>query len=184
MKNLIKLYDKTTSHERAAGRSWYWDAQAFCEFTARKYGLSLSQVCGIVSALSPACSWQRNKQETTWLIESNLEDYEVEPLNFTTYGNNIVKAQRIYSGDDPGQLFSLKTGAKTFNFYHNMLEPHNPDFVTIDRHALTAIDSKLIHQPTKNQYQTIADHFKRSACELGMIPCQFQAIIWIHVKNN
>lgn len=165
MRNLAKLFNKLTDTEIKHGERWYLAANEYCQFLADKYGLSMEQVCGIVSALSPACSWERNKLEAEYLILSNLEGYDLEPFRFTSYGNNVVKAQRIYAGEK------------------DLFNPIN--YCTIDRHAIFAATGEYPFKGlTLKQYEVIATHYKKAALKLGILPCQFQAMIWVVVKNN
>lgn len=178
MKNLSKLFNKADK----SGLNWYNEANGFCIELSAKYGLSLSQVCAVVSALSPACNWEQNKRDTIGLIETvkGLRKYKHK---FGTYGANVLKARRILSGELlPENAFSLKTGAKTFNFYHNLLEPDNVNWVTIDRHAYTIATGEPYKALTKNQYSKIADYYKETARKLSLIPCQLQAVLWVDYR--
>lgn len=175
MRNLAKLFNQSDK----SGMNWYNDGHEFCKELATKYNLSLSQVCAVVSALSPGTNWEVNKRDAIGLIESYL-DLRKYKHKFTTYGANVVKAQKILSGEiEPGKAFSLKTGPKTYNFYRNLLEPNNPDFCTIDRHAYTIATGETYKSLTPKQYKDIAMHYTKAAAKVGILPCQLQAVLWV-----
>lgn len=178
MRNLSKLFDKADK----SGLNWYNEANEFCKEIANRYNLSLSQVCAIVSALSPGTNWDVNKRDSIGLIETSkgLRNYK---HNYTTYGKNVLKARRILSGELlPENAFSLKTGAKTFNFYHNLLEPDNVNYLTVDRHCYTIATNETYKSLTPKQYEKIANHYIETARRLSLIPCQLQAVLWVDYR--
>src|SRR5690348_11108139 len=122
MSNLIKKYNQVIDH---SGKDWYRQGHSWACAVAEKY--SLVTVCGIISALSPATNWEQNKRDTINLIKGT------KGYKCGTYGGNVAKARQILKTGIP--KFSRKTGAKTYNFFHNLLEPDNSAFVTIDRHG-------------------------------------------------
>jgi len=184
MKNLVTQFKRLTTKELVHGKRWYQSANEYCLFLADRYGLSHSQVCGIVSALSPGTSWERNKLEAEFLIASNIEGYEIEDLRFTTYGSNVLKAMKIRDGGDPDKLFNPKTGAKTYNFYHNLLEPENKDYICLDRHMIYVATGTYKYVLTPARYKIMAESYRKLANKLGWIPCELQAALWVGVQND
>jgi len=184
MRNLIHLYEQMTIVEKKQGMIWYQIAHDYAAHLASKYSHSLPSVCGIIAALSPSCRWERNKLEAEWLMQANLEDFEMEPFNFTTYGQGVIKAQRIYSSDLV-DWFNEKTGPKTFNFYHNIYSPNDPDYTTIDRHSYYTLFGKYkdtgIHLAL---YRKCAEQYVKAAKKLNILPNQLQAILWLGVQND
>jgi hypothetical protein len=184
MKNLIHLYEQMTIVEKEQGMVWYQEAHDYAAHLADKYSHSQNAVCGIIAALSPSCRWERNRLEAEWLMQSNLEDFEMEPFNFTTYGQGVIKAQRIYSGEK-FDWFNEKTGPKTYHFYNNILNPESPEWITLDRHAYyAATGEKLINGLKIAPYRKMAEHYKKAAKKLNILPNQLQAILWLGVQND
>jgi hypothetical protein len=181
MKNLTKLYNKITN--KAEGLSWYTEGHYFCKNTGEKYGIPLPIVCAILSALSPASNWERNKLETITLIRGAR--HGEGSFKFTTYGQNVIKATDILEGRrDPYKSFSMKTGAKTYNFFHNLLEPLDSQYVTIDRHAYRIATGEEYISIGIGKYREIADHYRRSADRIGILPCQLQAVLWVWYREQ
>lgn len=179
MKNLIYIFKKSDK----SGLNWYREAHDFCVKVAEKYCLPLNKVCGVVSALSPGTNWEQNKKDSVNLIESFLGSER--KFKFTTYGQNVVKAFRILRETaSPETFFNLKTGAKTYNFYFNILDPANGEYVTIDRHAYTIATGETYKGLTPKTYRTIAAHYIASAKRLGILPSQLQAALWVDYRQK
>ena len=175
MKNLALIYRKI---EEKKGANWYFEANHFARNVAKSYQVDFKKVCAILSALSPGVNWEQNKKETVTLIRIN-QGLHTKKFNFSTYGHNVVKAQKIYDGDiDPDKAFSLKTSPKTYNFYHNIVHPESPDYVTIDRHAFRIATGEEYDRISPKQYRELAAHYKRAAKRLGILPNILQSVLW------
>jgi hypothetical protein len=174
MKNLVNLFHQTDR----TGLNWYVDANKFCREVSEKHGIPLPNVCAIVSALSPGVEWSRNKQEALQLIRGKRS-------GFTTYGQNVIKAIKALTHPNPIELFSPKTGAKTYNFFMAILQPERSDTVVIDRHAFRVATGKdYVGGLKPGQYRIIADHYIKAARKLGILPNQLQAVLWVWYRNN
>lgn len=188
--NLEKVFKSIKKSEINQNKNWYKTASIYANYLSNKFCIDYDKICGVISALSPACSWSQNKKDTEKMIFCYANDLNYNDFNFSTYGANVGKAWSIlkYNGKDIlNSFFSLKTGSKTYNFFMNILQPENNNFVTIDRHAIAIFlgqkksGSKAI---TPKQYRDIANVYIESAANVGLLPCQFQAILWSnHVKN-
>lgn len=166
---LLSKYKQVTDH---SGLNWYREGNAWCQRVAEKHGLHLVTVCAIVSALSPACNWEQNKRDAVAII-TGKKGYKCG-----TYGNNVAKARAILKDDIP--RFNVKTGAKTYNFYHNLLEPDNSTFVTIDRHAyLIATGETYSSGLHTAKYNRIKEQYVKAAKKLGILPNELQAVLWV-----
>lgn len=178
MKNLLKLL---TNRD---GKDWYREANKFCNEIAEQYQLELPIVVAILSAMSPGTNWEQNKKDAVNLIRANGNAH-TKQFRFTTYGKNVIKAQNIYSGKlRPDEAFNPRTGAKTYNFYHNILNPDAEHFVTIDRHAFTIATGEPYVQPHLAKYERVADHYRRFAKLVGLLPSELQAILWVSYRKE
>lgn len=174
-KNLTKLYLALQRPET----QWYKDANKWCKQVADKNGLPLANVCAIVSALSPSTNWGDNKKQALQLIKGKRS-------GFTTYKQGVNKAIAALTSPEPGKLFNEKTGPKTYHFYHNLLQPENPNYVTVDRHFWAIVTGKSYEVGTRiAQYRPIVETCKRHAKRLGLVPCELQAALWVaHREQN
>lgn len=175
VENILARYNRASTAQIEAGLVWYEEAHNY----AKSLGVPIANAAAVISALSPACSWETNKRDAKAMVEKR------KGYRFSSYGPNVAKAQRCLQ--DPGQ-FSEKTGAKTLNFYHNILDPSNPHWVTIDRHAAAVAEGRTNSgsvRLTVKQYRAYAAAYKEAAFRVGLLPCQLQAIVWIeHIESQ
>ena len=182
MRNLFKIYQALP--DKQEGLDWYVLGYEFCKKLSEKYSQPLPVVCAIVSALSPATNWEQNKKDAVRLLESNEKG--LSSKSFTTYGQNVRKAHAILEDKlDPLNAFSMKTGPKTYNFFHNLLNPYDSDYVTVDRHAYTIAVGANNGRISPLLYKKISDGYRRAAGKAGILPNQLQAVLWVtHRKEN
>lgn len=179
MKNLALLFERSDK----SGLSWYAGANDFVNKVAANYSLPVDRVAAVVSTLSPGTNWEQNKKDSINLIESMSGNRR--KFKFTTYGQNVVKAFRILDENAiPESYFSLKTGPKTLNFFYNLWQPDNPDFVTIDRHAYTVATGEQYIRLTVKQYRDVAEHYMRAAKRLDILPNQLQSTLWVDYRKK
>jgi hypothetical protein len=170
-----------------AGKSWYREASIFAEDVANVAGVSKEIAVGIIAALSPQCSWPNNKQSAINLL------YTGEATGYTGYKVNIAKARRIIAGENIDTVLGKgsRYGAKVRAFYDNILNPSTSEHVTIDTHAIRAaydiadVPRDLIRAVFESKLNVeVQDAYKKVAKEFNLVPCQFQAIVWLVVKEN
>ena len=180
VKNILAIYGQASEDEIQGGLSWYADAHNFAREQAEKHGLSIEIVAGIVSALSPGTDWERNKADAMQVLAGN------ESHGFGSYGHNVRKAFEIRAVGQQERVEKYFPADKTFNFYHNIVNPAAAKYVTIDRHALsvgigaTRADKTV----TKVEYRELARHYNLAAKKLGILPQQVQAVTWVVWRNR
>jgi hypothetical protein len=186
---LVKIEEKfllAEDHHIEAGLSWYDNANTWVTMTSLNYDVPADKVAKIVAVLSPGSKWERNKRDA-WLLLSwaNLTEEQITNLPFGTYKANVRKAWRVYH--DLEDL--LPKSQKTFAFYRNIML--DPDHVTVDRHAITAIggvkflnkiaskSASGAYSLTEYRYKKAADAYKNMANKYNLTPYQLQAIVWM-----
>lgn len=182
--NIIDTFNRATTETKQAGLLWYAEANAFAQGLAWDYKLSLEQVCDIIAALSPACSWEVNKADAKRIIEAYYHRglAGAQAVTVSSYGPNKTKALNILNA---GFALSSANGLKTWNFSANILLPIYSDYVTIDRHAKRVYDGVIQNGSvvvSPKEYAIIKQAYKDAAKELGLIPCQLQAVTWLQHK--
>lgn len=118
---LLAAHDKTTASQRERGRLWYPVAHDFARYIA---GGDVTMGAGVIAALSQQKEWELNKRMADAFING-------DPMGH--FPDALRKAAAIMAGADPGDV--LPMALKTGNFYRNILDPSDPDPVTVDRHA-------------------------------------------------
>lgn len=179
VKNVIDTYFVVAAkpEQYKNGILWYATAHKFVFDLSVAYGKSLQHMAGIVAALSPQLSWERNKICAVKFCAGMANSTNVMAIGAT--GPNIRKAIRIWNGEN---ALDVLGGMKVISFYHNLLliDTH----VTVDRHAASiamfgdngeksgsiALSDKL--------YVIIADAYRKAAAILGYDAYILQAIVW------
>ena len=178
IQNLQLALHKSTMGEFDSGMDWYELAKESIE-VMRKYHFpwySASQVTGIVAILSPNLHWESNIQA--------MKEFMVSQRVLAT--KQATSAAKKWLQDQ--YQFNFKTGPKISNFYHNLMDPKDPNYVTIDRHAIRAwlgpIHARRFDDDhgriglNHKSYQIIAEHYKEVASHYDILPNQLQAICW------
>ena len=188
--NILKVYKVSADYER---NDWYREAHNFgVEVSTflksfRNYNITVNQVLGIVSALSPLKEWEKNKEIAIDFILTG---------DCGHMGANKRKARQILDIDIDvcecdGQhldlsyvddkILEILSGPKTSRFYMNMMYPDGTG-VTVDRHAIaiaigrTATDKE--QSLTPKAYEFIEKCYIMTAETLGLDPLHLQSITW------
>jgi hypothetical protein len=148
---------------------------------AGKFHVSLETSAGVIAALSPGRNWTENIYDAeTFLAEySKGARGRYLPAVGTYGGKNLRKAERIAAGADPLDVLG---GPKVRAFYRCIVNPESREDVCIDRHSKCAAygvktaENSLVKL---SEYDHIADHYRRCARQVGVLPNQFQAVVWV-----
>lgn len=184
VRNVSNTYKEADEEQRASGALWYphaYDLATDIGRTARlRVGGSESTLpdhvrgAGIIAALSPQMPWQHN------LVEARRMANEGKAGHTRDF---VGKARAIREGEHPLDVLG---GNKVRNFYGNIVEPDDPDPVTIDRHAHDlAIGRKFPQESDRGlgsakRYGHFADAYRAAAEHLGVEhPNQIQATTWL-----
>jgi hypothetical protein len=173
------------------GHNWYARANDYATSLAYECGKSVETTSAVISAVSPGITWYQNKLIARQLCLASVGNFSRElAVNFPmrgAYRRNANKAWNILQGKDPYKLMSPITGPKTFNFWHNIMEPSSKRYVTIDRHAYSiALGEKTTkaYRIDAKRYALVSDLYKQAAKDLGVIPCQLQATVWLAHRDR
>ena len=178
--NIVNKYREASPEMLKGGSEWYERAHDI----AHKLGSgNVERGAGVIAALSPQMGWGRNvdmaKEMFTHGTALQTED-------------NLKKATRIHEGEDPREVLG---GHKVRSFYENILNPANPEPVTIDRHAHDlALGMKFkgsgggvkgeagsdLGLGAMGRYNHFVHAYKHAAGELEVgVPNKVQAVTWV-----
>ena len=177
--NILRVYADSLESEK---NDWYREAHQWAVdvsnflYSFKRLNVSVNQVLGITSALSPLKEWEKNKELTVDFILSG---------DCGHMKNNKLKADKIlmaHSSISDDTILKILNGKKTQRFYMNMVHPNDGTGVTVDRHAIaiaigrtaTEIEQSL----TTNKYTFIENCYKMTADALGLTPLHLQSITW------
>ena len=174
--NIMKTYllriEKENNHWYQEANEWAVEVSEFLlSFTGQN--VSVQQVLGVVSALSPMQEWtgdcgymERGKQKARDILKLAVAIGNV-PLN-EKYIDTEIK--------------SILNGEKTKTFYENMVYPTRSSGVTVDRHAISIAIGHIADDKeqsiSKDVYTFIEKCYIMTAETLGLAPLHLQSITW------
>ena len=189
-KHIEALLNGASYTEKIDGGNWYKEANTYADHLNELFNLdSPCKVAGIISALSPATNWERNKSDAHNFIALALSG-DVMKGKYGTYKNNVRKALEIFNLDRPtkqsvGSILRGKTGYKTESFFYNIYDLDSSE-VTIDRHAIKGANN--IYKGgsvslTEKRYRDSEKAYQKVAKKFNLKPYQVQAIVWVTYRR-
>lgn len=177
---ILEWFDLASEDEISLGSSWYHHAHQYALALADKHDTDLAVAAGVISALSPGTSWERNLVDASNLFEQG------NGATVSSYGRNKIKALALIDGTlTPDRAFT-EQGYKTLQFWRNILSPDVAGPVTIDRHCTRAAlgsemkaDQALQWSRHPRKYERIQSAYQAAADRVGLLPHQLQAIVWL-----
>ena len=158
--------------------------------------IPLSQVVGVVSALSPNNKWDRNIIDAENLIRAYCLGYDYPSV--CTFNGQKDKAITILECDidSSDNICAKLKGNKTIAFFRGILTDGKCDEITVDGHAFNiwrGMYTSLNEAPaiSNKLYKTASDCYRTAAVEINRIEgtsysaAQIQAITWVtHRRIN
>jgi hypothetical protein len=166
-----------SSQELAEGLSWYRRAhdEACALFLA-----SPAHGAGLIASLSPQKGWDENLALASRAAETGHASGH--------WGAQIRKANFILSGGDPRECLH---GPKERAFFECIADPNGSHgFICLDRHAINAWHGYLCDDEARKRfassvrnYRKVSNDYRAVAAELGILPHELQAVIWVVWRN-
>lgn len=181
--NLRYWFNQASLKEFEDGLNWYERANQECKSMSEL--APMLQVAGTVSALSPNNKWSRNLFDARSVLEAVADGLPADSVKVCTYNANKLKAFEIARGNQE----ILKKSPKTYAFAKNVGELDD-EFVTVDVWHLRACQTRshsrknVAESVTALQYKIIADETKKVAKEFKLKGYEFQAIVWVTIRNR
>ena len=169
IRTLAYYYDAAPAATRKAGARWYAEARSVARQYAKRYGVTLAQVVGVIAVLSQRQRWQMNLR----LTRDCLRGERVPGV----FAHMRAKAKRILAGDAP---LDILRGPKIRAFYQAILG--DADAVVLDTWMLVAMGRP--QGVTVKQYERLADRLRAHAADAGVTPAAFQAVVWCQVRGG
>jgi hypothetical protein len=171
--NIVNAYAQASMEHIRIGNGWYRTANLLAEVVG---GGNVRMGAGVIAALSPNKNWSTNQALALRAKEGELSGH---------VGDALGKARRIMEGEDPDLV--LPEGKKTWHFFHNILTPEDPQYVTVDRHAYRVATSDWGNGSptlTPRQYAVLVSAYQVAAGILGDIPSAVQAVTWCWARER
>ena len=179
--NIMKTYllriEKENNHWYQEANEWAVEVSEFLfKFSGRR--ISVQQVLGVVSALSPMQEWNKNKEIAIDLIMTGDTGYMERGKQ---KARDILNLPSVVICIDT-EIKSILNGEKTKTFYENMVYPTRSSGVTVDRHAISIAIGHIADDKeqsiSKDVYTFIEKCYIMTAETLGLAPLHLQSITW------
>jgi hypothetical protein len=174
IEKVLNKASKTTSYQE--GLTWYSDAATQAECLP----VSFSQACGIIAALSPQVSWDRNvglAQCLTWTGTAPC------------LSKSVDKAKELR--DTNKHPLAVLGGKKVRAFYKGIVTRGKTFAVCLDRHAFAIAAGKNLTEKELAQcfskvgvYEQIEQAYRNVAFKYKLWPAQVQAITWVQWRKD
>lgn len=175
MNNIQRVFENATIKDYQEGLKWYSEAHDFANDLAKTYGIGKMKVAGIIAAMSPMKAWKTNKEIAEEFISCGTSGHTA---------SQTEKAKSIYCGDETKEYIERTlNGLKTINFFNNIYNPSDEEYVTIDRHHLYISTGMDVQTCTTKQYQFIKKHTVMFSKSVNLTPCNLQAVLWVTWKR-
>jgi hypothetical protein len=160
-------------------KNWYFEIHDYCKTLSDVYDVPLIKVAGILSALSPNNTVRSNVISLEKFLRTKGN------CKVTTFDGQKKKALAIFHSsdnitiDEVKQILGTKkdSGLKTKAFFDNIYRPHTSQAVTIDLWMIRW--AKIEGSLTPKRYRDTAQKVRELANEIGVLPHQMQAKIWV-----
>lgn len=184
VENICRVLSQADTIDREEGLLTYPCYRLTMERFAAHYGVPLAGTVGAFVALSPNNDYAGNLRSLATLLWGFREGIPPEQLSVSTYSACKRRAWSYINGVD---FLSDAKGPKTRAFYQNILDPTNPEPVTVDGHMVGIWEGRRMTMKeaarTRFSYEDIAQGVRDVAAELALVPCQAQAICWLTWKR-
>lgn len=170
---ILDAWQETTQEERYRGIVWYPNAHEIAVGIARRSGYSVSDIAGVIAALSPGLDWEMNVR--------SAQNAVLGRVPVLGYGPNRAKAKRILDGEHPECVLG---GLKVCAFYRLIRDGGNDIDVCVDGHAANMALGRgklpLRESDTSpEQQKLVARAFRLASVEIGEQACAVQAATWL-----
>jgi hypothetical protein len=182
--NIMRVLLQATPEQYNEGLTAYSKYHIRLKTIAEVSEIPFKNVVGAFSALSPGNKLEMNFADLDKLINGVKKNKEASEIRLHCYSTCTQRGYDFLTGWEP-EFKVARKGRKTWNFYQNILNPDDTNFVTIDRHAIEihagkeiddTLRKKIFDSPRK--YNEIAADYKKVAKKVGLLPQQVQAITW------
>lgn len=172
---LDTIYQRATSEQVKQGKAWYVIAFKECQKLSQEFSIPVFKVAGIIAALSPNNKWERNlKDARLFLTNPSLE------TKVCTFMGQRRKALMILNATSSSQVRTILSGRKTVSFFDNITKYNLPHKVTVDLWMYRMSELKQTHK----NYEIISQAVINLASKHGILPHEFQAIVWSVVRPS
>lgn len=167
---LDSVIKQATSIEIEEGKAWYYKARDYCVELSKEFEVEIEKVIGVVAALSVQKRWDLNKRIAKQYLQGKKD------IHFKL---QVSKCDWIMRGDDIEKCLG---GLKTVNFYHNILNPDDSNWATIDLWMLRIFNERPKVTPKQyNQLKQVCIDYSK---QIQWVTPTTQAVAWIVARQK
>jgi hypothetical protein len=166
------------------GRLSYFRYNEVLRGLADFYSVDFAKCVAVFAALSPNSDYQGNLRSTASVLAGWRDGVDPTRIRVVTYNHCRDRAFTYLNGVD---FLATVGGKKIRSFYLNILNPMDPEPVTIDGHAVNIWSGRRVAlkavASTSFNYSAVAFDYRTAAARIGLLPNQVQAITWFTWKR-
>jgi hypothetical protein len=187
--NLRKALALADAIDWREGRLAYFRYRRLMKNLALNYGVTLEQATAGFVSLSPNNDYLGNLRSLVTVLKGIKENAYLPRVPVSTYNACKNRAVKFITGkvDFVSHYSKRRTGKKILSFYRNIINPLDPEPVTIDGHAYSIwIGQRMTMKAAVRQvysYDEVADGYRTVAAENGILPNQLQGVLWFTWKR-
>lgn len=185
IQHIERVYQRVDQLDYREGMRAYPSYRATLSRLADRYEVPLPRVVASFAALSPNNDYVGNLRSTVTLLEGFTSGWSLDKINVSTYRACATRAWAFLSGNI--EFLETTKGKKTRAFYQNILDPADPEPVTIDGHMLGLwFGQRLTMKEAvrkRIKYDDVAADFRAYASDVKILPNQLQAMLWFTWKR-
>lgn len=182
---LWAMLGKATAHDRKEGLAAYCRYHQIMRELSRRFSVPLDRAVAAFVSLSPNSDYIGNLRSTVSVLAGIYHGVSIDRVQVSTYRHCLERAWSYANGE--ARFLDKTKGPKITAFYHNVLDPKDRRFVTIDGHMVAIWRNQELTMreaiPKAREYRTISDAVKRIADHHLLVPCEVQAIMW-HARKR
>lgn len=157
-----------------AGLGWYLNAHDVIREISDTSGYSLDTVAGVMAIVSPRTQWAQNITCAKMICSDDAKGARGYAI-----GSFVDKAVAWRNGKR-----DVMGGQKVLSFYDNLLNPTTSEAVTLDYIMAKGIGFEQKALERKGFAEAVTKGVQDAARELGIRPCQLQAICWVYWRGR
>lgn len=173
--NMEEVLDMSTFSIYDEAKQWYPKAGAIARSYAEKYYAKFRTVCALISVFSPQKAWHHN----LILTENYLKNGKAG------HTKTQVEKARMILNRTTENIDDVLGGNKTINFYHNIYNPKDDRYCTIDGHMIQLMTGQMdkLNLSTK-QYNFLKGELITFSKKNKRLPSEMQATLWLIFRQN
>lgn len=183
--NVRRVFDLADVTDYNEGLLSYRRYNEVMQGLADYYGVRLPAAVAVFCALSPNSDYKGNLRSAASVLKGFTEGVPVEFIRVSTYKHCRDRAYSYLTGVN---FLASVSGKKIASFYRNILNPDDPEPVTIDGHAVNVWrgrreNLKAVVVGRGFNYDQVARDYRLVARDVGLLPNQVQSVTWFTWKR-